>query len=164
MTPDLTHLTRITTGPWQIGDVYRAYDTDGVRSGEWRRIETLCSTSIDAYSRMWPTAEVYRYVPPVVPPVWIRSTDRLPTAADLPIIVRRKSGGDTIWSDYVRGGIDYLWVPFRVPTDPAPSQADLDYAFISEVANGFKGGTCTPHYAADMQRAIDYGRTHPSKA
>lgn len=126
MTPDLTHLTRITTGPWQIGDVYRAYDTDGVRSGEWRRIETLCSTSIDAYSRMWPTAEVYRYVPPVVPPVWIRSTDRFPTAADLPIIVRHKSGGDTIWSDHVRGGIDYLWLPFIPPAEPAPTQAELD--------------------------------------
>lgn len=155
--PDLTHLTRITSGPWQIGDVYRVHP-----KAEWHRIRSYyeCVDTIEQHGLLWGDCEVWRYVPPTSPPQWIRSQDRAPKDGDYPIIV--KEDGEMVRIYYATVALvkrPFVWMRFIEPVMPPPTQTDLDSAAYDK---WFAEKRSTTYHPFTWHAGVEYGRTHPA--
>lgn len=141
----------------------------------WETGDEYYSKSADTWLLATPGCRNHGWAParrPIPTPAltWIRSGDRKPTAADLPLLFKRNDNvfvAHDLCNTTLTTHADlypFLWAPFHEPADPSPSQRDLDddgfRAYWSTNNHTDPKGIVKPAWDA----GVEYGRTHPAKA
>lgn len=143
----------LTAGPWRKGDEHRALPNE-----EWR---TYPDGNADDKNLIehWNCGQTERFqvrrLKPALASTWTRSTDRMPTQAECPIIVRYR-GLDLVCKVPQLTLSSHLWTRFIEPAAPPPTQAELDEQWIRNYTHGFSEAAL-----GVIRDAMAYARSTP---